>query len=120
MLTPQDIHKNLMDSINEAIEEAMTQLDQLDPSLEKYLLNVVVDAAIDELNPSAPNGLVPLFRGVTVNSIRAHVAGVAASLALAAGMPATDPNPQGIVGLDLFAASDCIEANCPLQGFSVN
>jgi hypothetical protein len=121
MLSIQSIHKDLMDSINESIDVATEQLNQLDPSGEKYLLNVVVDAAIDGPDPSATQFSATLLHGVSLLSTRENIANVAASLTKTAGIaPPTVSDPKGVFAFDIFSTTFNVEEIFPKQGFSAN
>ncbi|GEM_PF-3117479 len=122
MFTIQDVHKELMDSINTAIENAQKQLDQIDPSGEQYNLNVVVDATIVvPASPTDPSNTKPILTGVSLVALRENIARTAAMLAETASQwPATVPCPEGFIGMDFFCCSHTVTEEESSPRFSVN
>lgn len=121
MINLQDIHKNLMEKINEAVQDAMEKLDQVNDTELPYGLSVVVDTIIEGPTSVDPTGYYPLSNGLSIIGLRENLLRVSTECAqLAGSMPTEKPGPNGRVDLDLLNASFIFEAESPNQGFSVN
>ena len=122
MQTVKDIHSNLVVTINEAIEKAQMELDQIDPTAGDFNLNVIVDATVVVVVP--PSHLVfttPILSTVILATSRENLENVVDKLVEAENfLPATYSNPEGHVGLDIFYDTYVVQVDEPVQGFSVN
>jgi hypothetical protein len=116
----KQIHENLMDGFNEAIENALDQLDVVDPSGENLQLEITISAGIVGKNPLGLNGLSTKHYSIIIGSSRGNLGEIASILAEVAALKQAEyPNPEGIQELDYFERETDLTDD-PNLGFSAN
>jgi hypothetical protein len=119
--TIQNIHKDLMDEISAAFNNAADKIEQIDPSCENYFLQMVLNVSVFTPDPTSPVAQRAMLNGQTLVGNRSGIAEAAAILAVVVGnTPATEPDPEGFVGFDEISVSTISGSTSPTNLFSIN